>query len=98
PPGNGKTSIARAIGGMILQEDMYIPFSIDIDGQVVKLYDTVNHVLTPDDESSASGSGAKGGVKTDARWVKVRRPFIVVGGVLAMGGHATGYDEVQQIY
>ncbi|HLE22968.1 MAG TPA: ATP-binding protein [Anaerolineales bacterium] len=98
PPGNGKTSIARAIGGMILQEDMYIPFSIDIDGQVVKLYDTVNHVLTPDDESSASGSGAKGGVKTDARWVKVRRPFIVVGGELTMAGLDLVFDDVNKFY
>ena len=35
PPGNGKTSIARAIGNMTLQEDMYIPYAIDIDGQIV---------------------------------------------------------------
>jgi predicted ATPase with chaperone activity len=98
PPGNGKTSIARAIGGMILQEDMYIPFSVDIDGQVVKLYDTVNHVLTPDDESSASGSGVKGGAKTDARWVKVRRPFIVVGGELTMAGLDLVFDDVNKFY
>jgi predicted ATPase with chaperone activity len=98
PPGNGKTSIARAIGGMILQEDRYIPFAVDIDGQVVKLYDTVNHVLTPDDESSASGSGVKGGAKTDARWVKVRRPFIVVGGELTMAGLDLVFDDVNKFY
>ena len=98
PPGNGKTSIARAIGNMILQEDMYIPFAIDIDGQVVKLYDSVNHVLTPDDESSASGSGVKGGAKTDARWVKVRRPFIIVGGELTMAGLDLVFDDVNKFY
>lgn len=37
PPGNGKTSIARAIGNMILMESMYIPYAIYIDGQVVKI-------------------------------------------------------------
>ena len=98
PPGNGKTSIARAIGNMILQEDMYIPFSVDIDGQVVKLYDTVNHVLSPEDESSASGSGVKGGAKTDARWVKVRRPFIIVGGELTMDGLDLVFDDVNKFY
>ena len=39
PPGNGKTSIARAIGNMTSAETMFIPFSIYIDGQVVKLFD-----------------------------------------------------------
>src|SRR3972149_1223912 len=38
-PGNGKTSIARSIGEMILGEDMYIPFAVDVDGQVIKVYD-----------------------------------------------------------
>jgi len=37
PPGNGKTSIARSIGDMILQESMYIPYAVYIDGQVVKI-------------------------------------------------------------
>jgi transcriptional regulator with AAA-type ATPase domain len=30
PPGNGKTTVARAIGNLILSEDMYIPFAIDV--------------------------------------------------------------------
>jgi hypothetical protein len=70
PPGNGKTSIARAIGSILLQEDMYIPYAIDIDGQVVKLYDSVNHVLSPDEENSTDGTGTlKTGSKRDPRWV-----------------------------
>ncbi len=43
PPGNGKTTIARAIGDLILQEEMYIPYALDVEGHVVKLYDSVNH-------------------------------------------------------
>jgi len=99
PPGNGKTSIARAIGGMILQEDMYIPYSLDIDGQVVKLYDSVNHVLTPEEDTGGGSGGAlRGGAKTDARWVKVRRPFIVVGGELTMAGLDLVFDDVNKFY
>ena len=37
PPGNGKTSIARAIGSLMLNESIYIPYAIYIDGLVVKL-------------------------------------------------------------
>ena len=99
PPGNGKTSIARAIGAMILQEDMFIPFAIDIDGQVVKMYDSVNHVLAPDEDVSSSGTGAlKAGVKRDPRWVKIKRPFIVVGGELTMAGLDLVFDDVNKFY
>jgi predicted ATPase with chaperone activity len=98
PPGNGKTSIARAIGNMILEEDMYIPFSIDIDGQVVKLYDSVNHVLAPDDDAGAGSGTLKAGAKRDTRWVKIRRPFIVVGGELTMAGLDLVFDDVNKFY
>lgn len=99
PPGNGKTSIARAIGNMALQEDMYIPYAIDIDGQIVKLYDSVNHVLAEDEELTANGTGTlKSGTKRDTRWVKIRRPFVVTGGELTMEGLDLVYDDVNKYY
>ena len=55
PPGNGKTSIARSIGDMILHESMYIPYALYIDGQVVKLYDSVNHQLILEDDFNRAG-------------------------------------------
>ena len=96
PPGNGKTTIARAIGRLLL-EDMTIPYAIDIDGQVVKLYDSVNHELSPDQENAVPGS-ATGALKGDPRWVKIRRPFIVVGGELTMDGLDLVFDDVNKFY
>jgi len=99
PPGNGKTTIARAIGSLILQEDMYIPYAIDIDGQVVKLYDSVNHVLAEEEDVTSSGTGGlKTGAKRDPRWVKIRRPFVVVGGELTMAGLDLVFDDVNKFY
>lgn len=99
PPGNGKTSIARAIGRMILEEDMYIPYAIDIGGQVVKLYDTVNHSLAPDDETTEEGTGTlKSGSKRDPRWVRIKRPFVVVGGELTMAGLDLVFDDTNKFY
>jgi energy-coupling factor transporter ATP-binding protein EcfA2 len=99
PPGNGKTSIARAIGNILLEEDMYIPHAIDIDGQVVKMYDTVNHVLSPEEDATDSGAGSmKTGSKRDPRWVKIRRPFVVVGGELTMAGLDLVFDDVNKFY
>jgi SpoVK/Ycf46/Vps4 family AAA+-type ATPase len=99
PPGNGKTTIARAIGSLILQEDMFIPYAIDIDGQVVKLYDSVNHVLAEEEDVTSSGTGGlKTGAKRDPRWVKIRRPFVVVGGELTMAGLDLVFDDVNKFY
>lgn len=99
PPGNGKTSIARAIGNILLKEDMYIPYAIDIEGQVVKMYDSVNHVLSPDEDIIEPGTGSsKIGVIRDPRWVKIRRPFVVVGGELTMAGLDLVFDDVNKFY
>ena len=97
PPGNGKTTIARAIGRLLRLEDMTIPYAIDIDGQVVKLYDSVNHELSPDQENAVPGSGT-GALKGDPRWVKIRRPFIVEGGELTMDELDLVFDDVNKFY
>jgi len=99
PPGNGKTSIARAIGNLVLRESLYIPFSVYIDGQVVKLYDSVNHQLSKDEDSTARGTGSlRAGSRRDPRWVRIRRPFIVVGGELNLAGLDLVFDDVNKYY
>lgn len=99
PPGNGKTSIARAIGNMVLRENLYIPYSLYVDGQVVKLYDSVNHQLSKEDDSTPIGTGSlRAGSRRDPRWVRIRRPFIVVGGELNLAGLDLVFDDVNKFY
>lgn len=99
PPGNGKTSIARAIGNMRGTDTMYIPYAIYVDGMVVKLYDSVNHQLAADDETTATGTGSlRSGSRRDPRWIRIRRPFIVVGGELTMAGLDLVYDPINKFY
>jgi len=99
PPGNGKTSIARSIGDMVLRESMYIPFSVYIDGQVVKIYDSVNHKIPPAEEAPAVASGAlRSGARRDPRWVRIHRPFIVTGGELTLSGLDLVFDDVNKYY
>ncbi len=100
PPGNGKTSVARAIGNMVLRETMYIPYAIYVDGQVIKLYDSVNHQLANDEAAvNPTGTGAlRSNPRRDPRWILVRRPFIVVGGELTLAGLDLVFDDTNKYY
>jgi predicted ATPase with chaperone activity len=99
PPGNGKTSIARAIGNMVLQESLYIPYAIYVDGQVVKLYDSVNHVIYKDESRKPdTASGLRSGIRRDPRWVRINRPFVITGGELTMAGLDLVFDDVNKYY
>ncbi|MFO7584953.1 MAG: AAA family ATPase [Anaerolineales bacterium] len=99
PPGNGKTSVARAFGSLILTQNMFIPYALYVDGQVIKLYDSVNHQRAKDDDSTASGTGSlRAGGKRDPRWVYIKRPFIVVGGELTLAGLDLVFDDTHKYY
>ena len=101
PPGNGKTSVARAFGNLVLTQAMYIPYALYLDGQVIKVYDAVSHTLAPEADGVATAVGTgnlRASPRKDPRWIKVRRPFIVVGGELTLEGLDLVYDDVHKFY
>ncbi|MGI6420290.1 MAG: AAA family ATPase [Thermoguttaceae bacterium] len=79
PPGNGKTSIAERVTAAFGQH-IWIPRAIGIDGEIIRLYDPVNHEEAP----VAENSGYLDHRKIDKRWVRIRRPTIIAGGELTM--------------
>ncbi|MGC8826480.1 MAG: ATP-binding protein [Anaerolineae bacterium] len=89
PPGDGKTSIAEAIGSIILKGTIYIPQSLVIGGHIVTLYDVVNHRTVPNDENERH---------LDKRWIKIRRPNIIVGGELTLNSLDLIFNEVSLFY
>ena len=78
-PGNGKTSIAERVTACF-GRSIWIPRAIGIDGEIIRLYDPVNH----EDVPVESCRGVYDERKIDKRWVRVRRPTIVAGGELTM--------------
>ncbi|MBN2007379.1 MAG: ATP-binding protein [Anaerolineae bacterium] len=87
-PGNGKTSIAEAIGSLLMQGDMYIPYAVEIEGQIIQVFDLVNHVALKDDPQKG----------VDIRWCRIRRPFIIVGGELTMESLDLVYNADNKFY
>jgi hypothetical protein len=81
PPGNGKTVIAQAIRNL-LDGEIAIPHALEVEGQVIKIFDPVNHERLERD--AEAGSGVTLQVRRDARWVRCRRPMVMVGGELTL--------------
>jgi len=96
-PGNGKTTIAEAIGMLILQGDMYIPYAVEVNGQVIRVFDAVSHKLLPDELASQYGLPGNG-PRLDRRWVRIRRPVIVTGGELTLESLDLSWDTTRKFY
>jgi hypothetical protein len=79
PPGNGKTSIAERITAAF-GDAIWIPRAIGVDGEIVRLFDPLNHEEAP----LPAGLGLLDARKIDKRWIRIRRPTIVAGGELTM--------------
>ena len=80
PPGNGKTVIAEGMG-RTFGGDMYVPYALDIDGQIVTMFDPINHESLEDE---ADGPSVISVAPRDRRWVRIRRPVVMVGGELTL--------------
>jgi SpoVK/Ycf46/Vps4 family AAA+-type ATPase len=92
--GNGKTSIAERVTKAFGQY-IWIPRAIGIDGELIRLFDPHAHEVAP----LESGSGLLEENQVDKRWIRIRRPTIVVGGELTMASlevtlnRSTGISE-----
>jgi len=92
-PGNGKTVMAESIGCMILGNEMYIPYAVEVGGMVIKVFDEVNHRRVP--EASWRNSGRP---RYDRRWVRIKRPVITTGGELTLETLDLVWDDVSKYY
>jgi hypothetical protein len=81
PPGNGKTVLAEGMG-RALGGDIYVPHAIDVNGQIITVFDPIVHEPVADEEEIA-GSVIKA-VPRDRRWIRIKRPVVIVGGELTL--------------
>jgi predicted ATPase with chaperone activity len=86
PPGNGKSSLAERLL-RVFQDSVFIPYAVEVDGQIISLYDPAMHQRVAEDSEDR-----------DPRWVPCRRPCIIAGGELTMGLLDLRYDETSGVY
>src|SRR5262245_8115112 len=75
PPGNGKSSLGRQIHAA-LQGDYWIPHCVSVGESVIRLFDKQTHQRVEVAPERAA--------TIDQRWVRIRRPLVVVGGELTL--------------
>jgi predicted ATPase with chaperone activity len=106
PPGNGKTSIARAIGDFMNNAggEIYIPFAFLAENSIITVYDQAVHQLAEnqasdrleDNEATIRRLLNTGSV--DPRWVRIRRPVVVTGGELNLSMLDLRYNADANFY
>jgi hypothetical protein len=94
PPGNGKTVIAEGLG-QALGGDMYVPHAIEVDGQIIRVFDPINHESLEADESTMTVVTT---TTRDRRWVRIRRPVVMVGGELTLDMLDLAYNPLTKFY
>jgi hypothetical protein len=89
PSGNGKSSLGRQIHGA-LQGDWWIPYAISVGNTVIRVFDDQSHqrVNVPAERTGA----------IDQRWVRIRRPLVIVGGELTLESLDLIYSPTLRCY
>jgi predicted ATPase with chaperone activity len=88
PAGVGKTTIAETLSRVIAEDAVWIPYAIEIDGQMITVYDAAIHKRIPESEHE----------DRDERWVLCHRPAVLVGGELTVEMLDLQYNALTKFY
>jgi hypothetical protein len=88
-PGTGKTAISERMNSA-LAGFLWIPYAIEIDGQIIRIFDEHCHQRVMDHDQSLG--------EYDRRWVKIQRPMVVVGGELTLDNTDLVWSEASRFY
>jgi predicted ATPase with chaperone activity len=97
-PGNGKTSIAERIT-RLMGDSIFIPHAIEVNGQIIKIFDPIQHTMVAEEQPQDAGENVlRRTANYDQRYVRVKRPTIVVGGELTLPMLDLRYNSVGKFY
>lgn len=87
-PGTGKTAVSERMNSA-LSGSIWIPYSIEIDNQVIRIFDAHSHRALKQQDSL---------IEHDRRWIEVERPLIIVGGELTLENTDLTWSESAKFY
>jgi predicted ATPase with chaperone activity len=88
PTGVGKSAIAETLSRVLAEDAAWIPYSVEVDGQIITVFDPVIHkkIDAPEFEFC------------DDRWVRCHRPTVMVGGELTIEMLDLQFNPVSKYY
>lgn len=89
PAGTGKTAVAERLNAG-LPGHIWIPYAIEVDGQIIRVFDSHNHRPVAQDEAPGS--------EYDRRWACIERPLVIVGGELTLENADLQWSEAARFY
>jgi hypothetical protein len=89
PSGNGKTVMANCIGHAF-EDAVYIPYALYVYGQIIRVYDEVNHQPIPQPPGTTATH--------DPRWVLCRRPVVIAGGEMTEEALELKFNPITKFY
>src|SRR6266545_962106 len=87
-PGTGKTAVAERINNA-LPGAIWIPYAVEIDGQIIRVFDPHCHRLASPDVTP---------VEYDRRWALINRPLVIVGGELTLENADLTWSDAAKFY
>jgi len=88
PSGVGKSAIAETLSRVLAENEAWIPYAVEVDGQIITVYDPVIHKRIEATERS----------NNDERWVLCHRPTVLVGGELTVEMLDLQFNPVTKFY
>jgi len=86
--GTGKTAVSERMNAALFGF-VWIPFAIEIDGQIIRIFDSFTHRPVPEKTTAH---------EHDRRWVEIERPLIIVGGELTLENTNLTWSETTRSY
>ena len=87
-PGTGKTAVSERMNAA-LYGNIWIPYAIEIDGQIIRIFDAHCHQPVPEGNTA---------LEHDRRWIEIKRPLIIVGGELTLENADLAWSSAAKFY
>jgi predicted ATPase with chaperone activity len=88
PPGVGKTAAADSLSRVLAKDGVWIPYALEVDGQIITVYDPAVHKRMEETEAE----------NRDERWVRCHRPSVTVGGELTIEMLDLQFNPISKCY